>query len=144
MKLAAHIEQSFPKLAQGGYKVTSEKTKDYNCIAWAAGVKSSWWDPAPGYTWPDGAPRDYTIFALVSAYECIGFETCANAKLEKGFQKIAVYGDEDGYTHAARQLPSGRWTSKLGRSEDIEHATPDSVSGASYGKVVTIMRRRAS
>ena len=26
-------------------------------------------------------------------------------------------------THAARQLPSGKWTSKLGDADDIEHNT---------------------
>ena len=42
--------------------------------------------------------------------------------------------------HAARQLPSGRWTSKLGFLEDIEHALHD-LEGTEYGAVVLVMKR---
>jgi hypothetical protein len=42
--------------------------------------------------------------------------------------------------HAARQLPSGRWTSKLGPMEDIEHALHD-LTGMAYGSVVLVMKR---
>jgi hypothetical protein len=42
--------------------------------------------------------------------------------------------------HACRQLPSGRWASKLGPSEDIEHALYD-LTGTAYGKVALIMKR---
>ena len=48
------------------------------------------------------------------------------------------------YTHAARQRPGGKWTSKLGKAEDIEHDTPDVVAGGLYGEVVLIMRRHES
>jgi len=42
--------------------------------------------------------------------------------------------------HAARQLPEGRWTSKLGELEDIEHALHD-LTGTVYGSVVLVMKR---
>lgn len=45
------------------------------------------------------------------------------------------------YKHAARQLSSGAWTSKLGKDVDIEHDTPDDVAGGLYGEVVQLMRR---
>ena len=45
------------------------------------------------------------------------------------------------YTHAARQLLSGKWTSKLGKSVDIEHDTTDVVARGLYGEVVQIMKR---
>jgi hypothetical protein len=136
------IASAFPHLSSDGYKITSKETHVYNCIAWAAGIDTAWWDTAQGYTWPQGAPRDNTIKALITAYECIGFEICEGEMIEAGYDKIAVYGDADGWTHAARQLPSGKWTSKLGRSEDIEHATPQGLVGSAYGSVVSIMRRR--
>jgi len=44
-----------------------------------------------------------------------------------------------GLRDQAYQL-SGRWASKLGRSEDIEHALHD-LTGTAYGKVVLIMKR---
>ena len=43
-------------------------------------------------------------------------------------------------THAARQMPSGRWTSKLGFREDIEHDL-HAVSGDLYGTVVLLLKR---
>ena len=43
-------------------------------------------------------------------------------------------------THASRQLSNGRWTSKLGPSERIEHDF-DALEGAAYGQIAQIMRR---
>jgi hypothetical protein len=42
--------------------------------------------------------------------------------------------------HAARQLPSGRWISKLGPSEGIEHRLHD-LTGMVYGALVLGMKR---
>jgi hypothetical protein len=58
--------------------------------------------------------------------------------------KIAVYADGATPTHAARQLSSGWWTSKLGPSLDIEHATPEAVAGGVYGVVAVILSRNVS
>jgi len=50
-------------------------------------------------------------------------------------------GEPDGEpTHVARQLPSGRWTSKMGFLEDIEH-TVDALRGFYYGAVTQILKR---
>jgi hypothetical protein len=56
-------------------------------------------------------------------------------------EKVALYGSTFLYTHAARQLLNGKWTSKLGRSVDIEHDTPDDLAGGVYGEVQQYMRR---
>jgi hypothetical protein len=64
------------------------------------------------------------------------------ADLELGFEKVALYGLAESYTHAARQLPDGRWTSKLGNEEDIEHDSPEAVAGGLYGELVLFMKRR--
>ena len=40
-----------------------------------------------------------------------------------------------------RQLPDGRWTSKLGKAEDIEHESPDDVAGRIYGEVDEFLKR---
>ena len=51
-------------------------------------------------------------------------------------QKIALFGKlnpADGSTiptHAALQLESGEWTSKMGPLEDINHTTADAVRGS--------------
>jgi hypothetical protein len=52
-----------------------------------------------------------------------------------------LYGYGFVYTHAARQLPSGKWTSKLGKGEDIEHDSPYDVGGGVYGEVMQVMKR---
>jgi hypothetical protein len=41
-------------------------------------------------------------------------------------------------------LPDGKWTSKLGKAEDIEHDSPDDVAGGVYGKVTCILKRAIS
>ena len=65
--------------------------------------------------------------------------------MEAGFEKIAFYAaPDDTPTHVARQLPNGRWTSKLGSWEDIEHATERDVEGIGafrYGEARRFMRK---
>lgn len=59
-----------------------------------------------------------------------------------GFQKVAFFVGANGVpTHAARQLPSGLWTSKLGEWEDIEH-TLHALEGDIYGTVALLLKRR--
>jgi hypothetical protein len=137
------IEDLFPNLRKDSYFIASPETINYNCIAWAAGNGEKWWwpDPQSQYFWPPGIPREETIEAFVKAYEILGYSICQNAEYENGFEKIAVYVDSIGRpTHAARQLISGRWTSKLGGLEDIEH-TLDGLAGSKYGNVAIIMKR---
>jgi hypothetical protein len=43
-------------------------------------------------------------------------------------------------THAARQRPSGSWTSKMGNAEEIEDELR-ALEGEIYGTVVLILKR---
>ncbi len=130
----------FPRLTAGNYRVTSPPSPDYNCVAWAAGDTGSWWQP--GVYWPATTPPgDYGIGTLTAAFRALGYEPCPDGSQDSGFTKVALYGDGVFYTHAARQLPDGRWTSKLGGAEDIEHDTAEDVAGGVYGEVVQFMRR---
>ena len=62
-------------------------------------------------------------------------------KAEAGFEKIAIFVDATGEpTHAARQMGSGMWTSKLGTAHDIAH-TLTGVAGRQYGRVGAIVKR---
>lgn len=135
------IDNAFPNVGAGGYTVTSSPSEDYNCIAWAVGDTTSWWSYAPGYRWPI-AERSPFVENLVAMFAEMGYETCDSACLEDGFDKVAIYKKAGLWKHASRQLPNGRWTSKLGRDEDIEHATPDDLSGDLYGAVHCIMRKK--
>src|SRR5262249_54840239 len=138
----AALEATFPNLAQDGYQVTSPATRRYNCIAWAAGDEQNWWWPVPGTYWPAQAPRLETLEAFVQAYGTLGYAPCESDGLEPGFEKIALYANSAGKpTHAARQLPSGQWTSKVGRGVDIVHETPDALAGDLYGNPVQLLKR---
>ena len=72
----------------------------------------------------------------------LGYEICPDAGVEDGCEKVALYRIGDRWTHAARQLPNGMWSRKMGPDEDINHATLQSLAGELYGAVRCIMRRR--
>ena len=135
-------ESLFPDLRRLGYRTTSPPDPVYNCIAWAAGVASAWWWPDPdGFDyWPPGVERVRTRHAFVRALATVGFTPCPDGSLEPGRVKVALYATDEGPTHAARQLANGRWTSKLGPDDDIEHALEGLVS-PTYGPVVEYLRR---
>ena len=144
---AERLEQLFPRLLQEGYRIESPRTPRYNCIAWAGGDTTRWWWPGGApfgpYYWPDRVPAEETLESFELALGTQGgYQRCDSPDLEPGFEKIAVYVDEAGKpTHAARQLESGWWTSKLGRLEDIEHATLAALEGSAYGRVGLVLRR---
>ncbi len=139
-----NLEYLFPNLVHGGYSITSPRSPFYNCIAWAAGDVEAWWEPdmMNHYYWPPGVPREYSVDAYRRAYEKLGFSECSGTDLEEGFEKIAIYVGSDGEpTHAARQLASGEWTSKLGALEDIQHSDLECLQGEEYGIIGLIMKR---
>ena len=106
------------------------------------GVMDKWWWPdllGVSY-WPAGIPREETIDAFVQAFASEGYQLCETRELEAGSEKIILYVLDDKPTHAARQLPNGRWTSKLGRAEDIEH-DPDDLTGTIYGVIALVLQR---
>ena len=133
------VDSDFPRLAKEGYTVTSDPDCVYNCIAYAAGDRFTWWSHAYGFYWPN-ASRTPRINSLVEVFEGLGFERCADASYERGFTKVALYEKNGNWRHAAVQLEDGTWSSKLGPEEDINHQTPESVTGDSYGDVHCIMR----
>jgi hypothetical protein len=135
----------FPRLTPQNHRVTSPETIDYNCIAWSAGDVDHWW--WPGSYWPiETPPGAWGIEVLQQAFTALGYVDCGNldCSLETGFEKVALYASHFFFTHAARQLPSGKWTSKLGALADIEHDTPEDVAGSDYGDVVALMKRPLS
>lgn len=140
----SRIERIFPKLVTAGYRETSPATPEYNCIAWAVMKEDEcWWPDAFGdYYWPPDVPRVETVEAFIEAYSLFGYTPCETADWELGSEKIALFVDSQGMpTHAARQLPSGKWTSKLGQLEDIEHDTLEGLTEGLYGKVGPILKR---
>jgi hypothetical protein len=137
------IEAEFSHIVDSGYSISSPASSEYNCIAWAAeDTEKLWWPDNLniGY-WPLEIPREETVDAFVRAFEMLGYRCCENAFREESYEKIAIYVDSRNKpTHMARQLNSGRWTSKLGRLEDVEHDL-DAFIDSDYGDVSVIMKR---
>jgi hypothetical protein len=126
--LPVATENEFPRFRKEEYRVTSPADWKYNCIAYAAGECAAPWWPSDAETegvfWPPEAPREETMDAFVTAFKTKGY--CPiddmNTGVEAGYEKIVIYVDAEGTpSHAARQLDSGAWTSKLGTCEDISH-----------------------
>lgn len=125
--------------------ITSHRTDEYNCIAWAMGTDEWWIDPreAPGHWWPAGVPKDMRSSSLIRAFERVGFARCGDAAPEEGYDKIALYKDEqhDCWTHAARVLSAEVYHSKMGQSFDIRHRGGDIFRGSTYGMLYAFMKR---
>ena len=139
-----------PRPAKAEHRITSRPRSGENCIAHAAGAKDEWWEPHDDRIWPfpPGHPcYNYRVESLVCVYESLGYRVCASAVHEPNCEKIAIYGRNGIYEHAARQnIVDGTWTSKLGPEDDINHTTlealidtADGVKG--YGNVVVVMSR---
>lgn len=144
----ADLDADFPNRKDGIWQVTSLPDIRYNCIAFAAGRTDVFWWPDdyddPDFDhWPPGILRAESIAAFVQLYPSQGYEICSEGGLEAGYEKLALYALNQQPTHAARQLPNGYWTSKLGVEEDIVHEKPESLAGPCYGDVVQFMRRVA-
>jgi len=140
------VEEDFPALAGGhAYRKTSDQTLDYNCLAWAFGDTTKWWDPSKrvaGYWWFPGVDREWTIEAITKILVIHSYKNADHNEYEEGFEKICFYLDEDKVpTHFARQLKSGKWTSKIGSLSDIEHDTLESLEGDLYGRAMLTFKR---
>jgi len=131
---------NFPNLSPANHRIIGPATHRYNCIAWAGHDTEHWWEPGSHYFWPVPASEsECSVADLVAAFATLGFETCDAGNLEEHF---AIYAYEvSECTHAARQLPTGCWTSKLGPWELIEHHTPQDVAGGVYGNIFQFMKR---
>jgi len=139
------LEALFPQLSSSSYQIKSPATPQYNCIAWAAEEDDRWWEPVPvpGYYWPRRIPREVTLASLTMLFQRLGYRPGADETLEAGCEKIAIYADFSGApTHVARQLANGKWTSKIGTLEDIEHDL-EGLTLSDYGTVAQIMKRSA-
>lgn len=131
----------FPNLKGEYYNRTSERTVNYNCFAWAAGISTDRWDISYFNSWwPPTIERKYTKKTITQLYGLVGFKVCKDGSPELGYEKIAIYFHGDVPKHAARLLQDGYWTSKIGDEDDISH-TLKGLEGAIYGNVRMYMRR---
>jgi hypothetical protein len=139
----AHLESLFPLLSASGYSKSSEKDTTYNCVAFAVHDTGQFWQKLSvhGYYWP--LDRDDRLEDWIGALSLNNYKTTDNWDLEPGIEKVAIYVGGDGSPeHVARQLESGAWTSKIGKLEDIRHATLGGLEGKEYGRATVIMQRK--
>jgi hypothetical protein len=143
------LEEDCPGLRQSPYKITSPRDPKYNCIAFAVGDMTQFWDDLglpeeiriKGYYWPPGVPTGDTILGWVKIFEIHGYTETEDGSLEPDYEKVAIYGSETGAEHVARQRASGIWVSKMGKGVDIEH-TLTGLEGDFPGRVIKIMKRK--
>jgi hypothetical protein len=133
----------FPKLDAHQFQLTSPQTPTYNCIAYAAGDFQRWWwpDSMGDFYWPEAAQRVEHLSAFQQAFETLGYGLSGSGDFEESVEKIAIYAKNAVPTHAARQLSSGVWSSKLGPDVDISHNL-EGVENAIYGTVAFLMQRQ--
>ncbi len=147
MRRTLPLEVLVPGLTLTRWQEKSLQDYHYNCIAFAAGDERNWWEPSgdPLHYWPPGIPLEYSVQAYKLAYQIFGYRECEfTDTFEKGYQKIAIFIYRDGIpSHAARQSENGKWLSKLGELEDIEHDSIFALEGddPNYGKVTAFMKR---
>jgi hypothetical protein len=143
-----HIKKSndFPVLTKRNHSVESDWNPAYNCIAFAADVTHIKWWPAfsKDAFWPPGAPYSETLESFIKAFNTIGYVECNDGDYVEGIERIALYthdGTRGGRPkHAAKQIDSMLWASKLGNSYDIKHHRV-AVSGGLYGRIAAYMSR---
>lgn len=147
------LERHHPNLVADRYTIQSRITRRYNCFAWVVNDEDHWWqpfdprcdimDPIRNRFWPVKTPMFLTIDILIDALATRGFAVCESGEFEPSYEKIAVYAKtgSDIPTHAAKQLDTGIWASKMGDWEDIHHHTVNGLEDDRYGRVVRFLRK---
>lgn len=134
----------FPKARQSltSLSITSPIDFGYNCVAWALDKTDRWWQPGNSRTFWPHPESETTLAAYLRMFESQGFQRCETQVREAGLVKIALYVDQqDNFLHVARQLDSGRWSSKCGAQSDISHSTPELLDGPTYGRFWGCLKR---
>jgi hypothetical protein len=144
---SAELEAKLPKLRSGNYRRASKATARYNCLAFANGDSRHFWEsgkPGGRYYWPSGIPDN--LAGWMEIFTAQGYEPTDSREVESGFEKVAIYIDLEDMEPGPVAMSDGRvWKSKLGRREDIEHASLELLEGDQhweYGIVDTILKKK--
>lgn len=143
------IKEKWPNLTNDNARTTSEFDRFYNCLGFAVGDSDNWWWPIKkqGIFWPKDFPLiNSTPNILKMLNVMFAYEECNSGEFEEGYEKIAIYGIKESYTpkHYAIQTSDGKWKSKLGELEDIEHDTLEALNGFFYGVPIAFAKRKLS
>ncbi|HLX59807.1 MAG TPA: hypothetical protein VKX17_00870 [Planctomycetota bacterium] len=133
-------DEDFPALTNERYVKKSEPDDGYNCVAWVLGAKDVWiGPPGYGYNWPIPSPA-LTVENFVAFFEWHGFKRSDVIAFQAGKETIAIYSSGGLFTHVAKLVKNGNWSSKLGEEMDCEHDLR-AVEGPFYGTVYLLMER---
>lgn len=77
-------------------------------------------------------------------FEYFGFSQCSEASYEKDFDKVALYANKEGWTHAAKIIGDNVFHSKIGTAWDIHHSGGNIFAETEYGSIFTYMKRPIS
>jgi len=115
-------------------------------MAFANGDDRHWWQAGlhgGRHYWPPKTSD--TLPGWVDLFIKQGYELTDSRQIEAGFEKIAIYVDlVDMLPGHVAKSDGSVWKSKLGRIQDIEHASLDLLEGDKhweYGIVERILRR---
>jgi len=135
------VEQDFPALTGTEYDLSDEDF-NYNCLAYALGDLSNWWEPPKGLGqyWPPGYPNDVSVQTAESIIKDHGFTVDCDAASTPETDAIAIYAEGNEWTHFAK-FSSGSWSCKLGEGHDVMGVTIEHLEGTLYGRVVKILSR---
>ena len=147
------ILSRFPRLHQSVFCLASIATERYNCIALAIGVGSySWWPTSTRkgtkngveYYWPPSLPLTDEPTTFVRLFQGFGDSECQSAECVPGIEKVALFKVDQEIRHASRQLPSGKWWSKLGPKKDIIHELSSLDEGIYGSECIYLQRHQLS
>jgi len=139
----------WPNLTDDQFEYKSDVDPKYNCVAWVLGITNRFIDPDSELTWPVELEKNYSIETYVSYFKKQGFRICSDDKYDDNIIKIALYADEHGdFAHVAIQVNEKIWWSKMGRLDDIQHKTLNSLAATKqcgdYGNVYAYMCKSSS
>ncbi len=138
-----NVQRLFPNLTDDNHLIMSQETDNYNCIAWAYEVSNKrMWPGDLDSFWPPRVTGGDELEAIIQLYLDSGYEKCESGESEEGYKKVAIYVNGEGPQHAALQLESGLWTSKLGDLQDIQHDTLQGLEGEEYGNATLFLKKR--
>ena len=135
------LEIDFPALAGKDYDLSDEDF-NYNCLAYALGDSSQWWEPprGPGQYWPDGFPPDVTVKTVEDIIRLHGFTIELEDSENPDTDAIAIFAIGAEWTHFAK-FSDGAWKSKLGTGHDVSGVSLKDLMIPDYGKVVKVLSR---
>lgn len=138
---------AFPNISLSNSTVVGFGTSRYNCAGYAFGdTKRWWWPSSPEYGeyeyWPEGFSRNHSVQNFDELFEAVNATEVPEKfwnDVHPGWVSIALYVDDDNVPmHLARLADDGRWISKTGAEELIEHEHLEDIGGGLYGHVAKV------